>query len=155
MAASKLKKSKCDCAGGGYSYFIRDTEFVDGDWVPIWKCENCGHTLPRRVRRHGTGRTPSQDKAIECVRDALLEKNGRYSDREQVLKKFEVTDMDWGSVSLVIEVGSEGDEGTLGSIFCRDYRHIFIGRSGGLKLVNAKAKSKSRGFHNVVWGATR
>ncbi|MEE9125623.1 MAG: hypothetical protein V3U11_00635, partial [Planctomycetota bacterium] len=68
-------------------------------------------------------------------------------------KKLEVRECG-DLVSLCVEVGKIDDEGTWGSVICRDYRHIFIGRNGGLTLVNAKHKSKSRGRHNVLYGRT-
>ena len=59
-------------------------------------------------------------------------------------------------VSLTIETGMIGDEGTAASILCRTYRHIFIGVAGGCELANPlkKGRTINRGvwhcLHNLV-----
>lgn len=134
------------------AYFSRE---VDDDLKPCWKCNNCGHEKKRQVRTRGTGRTRSQQRLVDYLPGRILEAH-TYGDADNYeIKRLDVTDHDWGMTSIVIEVGRKGDEGTVGSIICRDYRHIFIGRSGGLQLVNAKHKAKSRGRFNVVHGLTR
>lgn len=56
---------------------------------------------------------------------------------------------------VVIETGLIGDEGSAASIFCRDYRHIAIGKNGGLTLMNPKRKRESLGFFNCVHSLTK
>lgn len=47
------------------------------------------------------------------------------------IKQYEVT---WSEyfLSVVLEVGAVGDEGTLAAIICRDRVHLFVGKRGGI-----------------------
>jgi hypothetical protein len=67
-----------------------------------------------------------QINVIEIIKKEMMQ--GRYE-----IKKAETTDCDF-FVSFVIEVGMPDDEGTLASALCRDYRHFFIGKRGGVTL---------------------
>lgn len=151
------KRAKCPgCLPEGESspdalaYFTRSTD----DCKPAWRCENCGHCLPRQVKVRRQGRTPSQQRLIDELPKALLNKANEYSRHDHEVKRVDVSDENEFFVSLVVEVGLVGDEDTMASVLCRDYRHIFIRPSGGLELVNAKLKGRSRGWRNVVYGLT-
>ncbi len=53
------------------------------------------------------------------------------------LEKFD--DRDW--VLAYIVVGGKKDEKTIASIYCRNQRHLRIGKNGGLTLLNGKQKN--------------
>lgn len=71
--------------------------------------------------------TKSQEKAVQAVRQ-LVERN--LTDKQEI-KIWEVTECEY-FVSLVVEYGYIGDEGTLSAILCRDGAHLFIGKRGGI-----------------------
>jgi hypothetical protein len=90
----------------------------------------------------------------EKLAQRILERNARTGAKE--LKKFEVSHFpDCPLTFVIVEVGMPNDEGTMASVYCRDYRHIVIGRHGGLKLMNAKNKRRSQGWFNAVHALTR
>lgn len=57
------------------------------------------------------------------------------------IKQYEVSDCDY-FLSVVIETGSVGDEGTLASIICRERAHLFIGKRGGITYINKRGTQK-------------
>ncbi len=74
--------------------------------------------------------TKAQEKAVEKLRKMGKELFwGDESDYEY--KRFEINENEY-FVSLVMEVGRKGDEGTLGAIYARDRCHLFIGKRGGI-----------------------
>lgn len=98
-----------------------------------------------------------QQEMVERLKTAILEKNS--GSRGSEIKKLEIREF-YNTVSMVIEVGMPGDEGTMASVFARDYRHIFIGPRGGLEICNTKTKtgkyrkSRQRGWINAVYAVT-
>lgn len=107
---------------------------------------------------------PEHAEEVASIRDALLRRANEYKDADKPelfyeLKKFEVTHLEGSSVTyLVIELGMVNDEGTMASILCRNYRHISIhgtGRRKGYHLLNAKKKTESKGYWNVLHALTR
>lgn len=109
---------------------------IDRD-AGVAKCENCGYErkfVSRKIKIKSNGMTASQEKMIEVIREVVLQEDGHNSNYEY--KQFEVKLCDWGSVSVLTEVGRIGDEETLLSILGRTRRHIFIGPKGSLKLAN-------------------
>ena len=54
-------------------------------------------------------------------------------------KTFEVRD-DNGVVSVYSIVGLKNDEGTMAACVCRTYRHIFIGKLGGVHTYENRKK---------------
>jgi hypothetical protein len=90
----------------------------------------------------------------EDLRDRILARNSRINTRE--VKKFEVSSREGTNQTfVVIEIGMVGDEGSLASVFCRDYRHIVIRKRGGLTLLNPKNKKFSRGWFHAVHALTK
>lgn len=69
-------------------------------------------------------------------------------------KQFTVTPSNHGTIYVVVEVGGVGDEGTAAALFCREHRHIAVGRRGGLHLLNAKLKTRAYGWFNAIHGRT-
>ena len=100
---------------------------------------------------------PPQMMALaEKFRDRVMCKHSpAYRDLYEV-KTFEVVCSFGGGVSVVVETGRIGDEGTAASILCRDYRHVRIGKRGGITLLNAKSKSNKKrlGWFAAVHYAT-
>ena len=97
----------------------------------------------------------TQTNAIESIKKAMLE--GVYLGTSQVeLKKCEIRESS-EFVSLVIEVGHVGDEGSMAEVLCRDCRQFFIGKRGGVSLASLSVGSrhKSFGFKQVngLWNA--
>ena len=74
--------------------------------------------------------TPSQKKAVERIRK-LAERDLFHGGPEKYeFKTWEVEDC--GSfVSVVLEVGMKGDEGTL-AVLVRDRAQLFVHRGGGI-----------------------
>lgn len=104
--------------------------------------------------------TPKHQQIAEELRDALLRKHNAGKDLDKYkadeVKKFELAHFPGGSTTfMVIDIGLIGDEGTMASVFCRDYRHIAISKRGGLKLLNPKVKRNAEGRWNVIHALTR
>jgi hypothetical protein len=77
-----------------------------------------------------------QTNAIEIIKKEMME--GRYEVKTETVE-------DCGFfVSFSIEVGMPNDQGTLASVLCRNYRHFFIGKRGGVTL-----KTVSMGNHRA------
>ena len=75
--------------------------------------------------------TQAQKRRIESIRKDLEYEffNGH---KNPEIKKFEVQELEFGSVSLIAEVGGVGDEGTYAEILCRERIHVFIGKNGAI-----------------------
>lgn len=97
--------------------------------------------------------TKLQEKAIERIKK--LVKSDMYSD-DMEIKKWEVNELD-SFVSLVVEYGHIGDEGTLASIICRTRAHLFIGKRGGITypITNKKGQfvRKQFGGYSILQAA--
>ena len=77
--------------------------------------------------------TTSQEKAIERIR-RLVEKEmkGIRGDKDcYEIKEWDLSEYEY-FVSLVVEYGMKGDEGTLGEVFGRNRAQLFIGKKGGI-----------------------
>lgn len=72
--------------------------------------------------------TKSQEAALAKIHK-LVERE-LYSDKYEI-KRFETRDND-SFISLIVEYGLIGDEGTLAEVFGRDSAHLFIGKRGGI-----------------------
>ena len=62
-----------------------------------------------------------------------------YGSDNYEIKKFETKEFQY-FVSLTIETGLKDDEGTMAALLCRKHRHGFIGKRGGVSIVNEKGK---------------
>lgn len=85
--------------------------------------------------------TKTQERKIELLKKRAAQELFMGDDDE--FKKFEVTELNYGGVSVIIETGTKGDEGTLAQVFCRYRVHVFVGKRGGLTYYNARGTSKS------------
>lgn len=108
--------------------------------------------------KHFSTGNAKQTARIERIKQQLLntEYRKRHGFPAYELKKFETYQYgDDVQVYMIIEVGMVGDEDTLAEAFCRNYRHIVIGKNGGLELLNGKRPSYRYGFHNAVYELTK
>lgn len=72
--------------------------------------------------------TKYQERRIAQIENIMMNLVGHPETKEVKEKSIE----DLGHcISMVIEVGEIGDEGTLAAVFCRQRAHIFIGKKGG------------------------
>ena len=74
--------------------------------------------------------TKAQERAIERIKRQA--KRDLFFGEEYEFKIFEVTENEY-FVSVVLEVGMIGDEGTLAALICRDHCHLFVGKRGGIR----------------------
>jgi hypothetical protein len=89
--------------------------------------------------------TSYQERAIEKIKRIALEDHGKYADNYE-LKQFEVHENEY-FVSLIVEVGMKGDEGTMASIFARDRGQVFIGKRGGVTIPVSKMMKDGKRKH--------
>ena len=74
--------------------------------------------------------TKYQERRIAQIENIMMNLVGHPETKE--IKEKSIEDLGVGGiVSMVIEVGEIGDEGTLAAVFCRQRAHIFIGPKGG------------------------
>lgn len=77
--------------------------------------------------------TKYQEKAVERIKRYIEEHDLHRNDERYEIKEFSVEETDYGTVIVYSVTGLKNDEGTLASVFCRNIRHIFIGKRGGLR----------------------
>lgn len=87
-----------------------------------------------------------QMNKIDRIKQAAILEWVRDNDHE--IKIWEVQDCEF-FVSVIVEVGLKGDEGTLASVFGRNRAHIFVGPKGGLSYPTKKGKRKALKFINL------
>ena len=90
--------------------------------------------------------TKQQERRIEEIREIMLNLVGYRETKE--IKEETIEELFYGAVSMVIEVGTIGDEGTMAEIYCRDRAHVFIGPRGGCYTFS-KARSGANKGHMV------
>ena len=73
--------------------------------------------------------TNAQERRIAQIEEIMMNLVGHPETKE--IKQKEIEEITENIVSLVIEVGEIGDEGTMAAVFCRQRAHIFIGPKGG------------------------
>ena len=71
--------------------------------------------------------TKSQEKAIERIRKLVEADLHDWRD----IKRWEVKEYEF-FVSVYVEYGCKGDEGTLAEVLCRNKAHLFVGKRGGI-----------------------
>lgn len=122
-----IKSIACEKCGNDFWEAFGDTA----------DCTNCGFERVYYSRQSRTDKmSPAQEKMVAFAKKQILENDSNGYPETHEYKRFEVELLEWGSVSILSEVGSKTDEGTMAAIFCRTRRHIFIGRRGGLTLCN-------------------
>jgi len=95
------------------------------------------------------------DTLIRKIREKHNVRSDLFHDRtvaRKDVKQLEIDDKDDDLVFLVIEIGGRDDEGTMAAVFCRDHRHIVIGKRGGCELLNPvkKGRTINRGIWHCV-----
>ena len=75
--------------------------------------------------------TDGQAKALCRVLKMAETFDFSHGKGEYEIKEYEVKDCEY-FLSVVIETGMVGDEGTMASILCRNRVHLFIGKRGGI-----------------------
>lgn len=90
--------------------------------------------------------TQAQERRIEMIRREI-EQEFFPMHRNPEIKEFKVEELDWGSVSIVAEVGGIGDEGTYAAIMCRERIHVFIGKNGAISYFPFSIKNGNRSRH--------
>ena len=156
----KTKTAKCPfcCPAGGacFSAEVGEVSELTADYwravesdepVKVWECQNCGFCLPRRVNRSPDESTPITPAQVRAITQCQLAK---LWDRQEV-KVFEVR-QHGGFVSVYVEVGRIGDEGTLASVFCRYRGHFFIGRRGKIQAKRGKASKAKLQKYPLIYG---
>ena len=110
--------------------------------------------------------TQAQIKTITFIATHMIKAHMSIPEyqSEYEFKKFEVEQHQWANVItptklntmvyVIAETGRKGDEGTMAAVYARNYRVFAIGRCGGVKLVNAKTKARSRGRFNALHART-
>ena len=89
--------------------------------------------------------TKAQEIKIKAIQNEVMEDWVRPG---YELKNWEVNENEY-FVSVVVEVGLIGDEGTFASILARNHAHIFIGKNGGLTYPTKKGKIKRLKWINL------
>ena len=87
----------------------------------------------------------TQEKTIEAIKEAMLKKESLGGLANVEVKYSHVEDAK-SFTSFVLEVGRVGDEGTMAEVFCRDRRHFFVGKKGGVSLVSVDKSGKLKTF---------
>ena len=72
--------------------------------------------------------TKYQERRIAQIEEIMMNLVGHPETKE--IKEKSIEDLGH-CISMVIEVGAIGDEGTMAAIFCRQRAHVFIGPKGG------------------------
>lgn len=86
--------------------------------------------------------TKQQEAMVERIK-RYIEKHDLFNnDPKYEFKEFTVEETDYGTVIVYSVTGLKNDEGTMAAIFCRNKRHIFIGKRGGLKSSKWDSKKK-------------
>ena len=85
--------------------------------------------------------TKKQEKMVEFLRKNILEWDSYGHPETREVKVFKVSEIEGTNLVAVYSVvGLKDDEGTVASILCRTYRHMFIGKNGGIftRIYNSK-----------------
>ncbi|WP_313528783.1 hypothetical protein [Anaerotignum sp.] len=76
--------------------------------------------------------TKTQATAIQKIKK-YIEQNDMHNNSDYEFKEFNVKETNYGTVIVYSVTGLKNDEGTMAAVLCRNTRHIFIGRRGGLR----------------------
>lgn len=90
--------------------------------------------------------TKQQEQKVNRIKQVALLEWVINDDYE--IKKWEVEENEF-FVSVNVEVGLKGDEGTLAAVFGRNSAHIFVGPKGGMTYWRKKGKNKRLKYINL------
>lgn len=83
-----------------------------------------------------------------ALRNAIAYLLENYSyDRNELsteIKRLEIEETTYGALTVVIETGLIGDEGTMNEYVSRNYRHFFVGPKGGLSTYKSTKRSSCK-----------
>lgn len=109
--------------------------------------------------------TDAQKASIEWIHKEIIEHHTYGDPNSKEFKRFELTTYGKGrNAYLITEFGLVGDEDTLASVFCRDYRNFEIRKTGKVTLMNTaklvkgekvSAKTKVTGHRAMYWYANQ
>lgn len=92
--------------------------------------------------------TKNQELRVKQIRQYVEENDMFKGNPDYEFKEFSVEEMDNGIVDVYSVTGRKNDEGTMAEALCRNYRHIFIGKLGGMTTyVRGKGTKKSTTLH--------
>ena len=105
--------------------------------------------------------TSKQEKMVNQIKKDIIrydfhdssKKDFTLENSKYEFKTFEVKDND-GIVSVYSVVGLKNDEGTMAACVCRTYRHIFIGKRGGVHTYENRkkgAKAVLTNYSDVIY----
>lgn len=100
--------------------------------------------------------TKAQQNRIKMLKEGFMTYDFYHSDKYE-FKEFSVTENEQGDVVVYAVSGRKNDEGTMAECLCRKYRHIYIGKNGGLtSYTNSKKNNKGAALHKfsdvVIYG---
>ena len=87
--------------------------------------------------------TREQEKKVAEIRNIMLNLVGHAETKE--IKEEEISEMGYGIVQMVIEVGMIGDEGTMAEVVCRSRAQVFIGPKGGCYTYSKARSGENKG----------
>lgn len=126
-------------------YDLRCTEAHLGNWE-----RNEGKVRRQLRELQGQRPFPTQKKAILELAEAALRERA-YPDSPVELKVCELRRIgERRELSLVLEVGRVGDEGTLAHAFARDRWHFFVGDKGALRFPNKGRTGHARNVREAI-----
>lgn len=100
-----------------------------------YECPNCLFERPiRAYKAHNDVITRSQLATLDTIKARFWRRVtlGPQYEEKYEWKEFKAELLEWGAISVVMEIGMKNDEGKMSSIFCRYRVHLFVGRKGRL-----------------------
>jgi hypothetical protein len=104
--------------------------------LDLWKETKEALTLHTEVEWRqdaGGSLNPAQEASIARLMNRYFERHCLSRPERYEFKEVRIHELAYGSISVVLEVGSRTDEGTMASVLCRSRVHAFIGRKGGFR----------------------
>jgi hypothetical protein len=92
----------------------------------------------RREIRSAADLGRMQKRAVSRLLSEFFDDHSYGHPEAYEFKHCEVRATEWGTCSVVMEVGRKDDEGTLGMILCRSYEHYLVGPRGKLDLMSSR-----------------
>lgn len=148
---SKSKKTAFCPSCSPRACFTADEEWNEeaATWVKTWKCNNCSHTLPRRVNKRHKRITPFKLKIIRKVLKLASDIVGDWG-REPVRLSdpLRIQYLDSGIISFSFGMcPARAQTGSHLYMLTHKRFHLFIGTRGGVRHPG----SGKTGVRNAVW----
>lgn len=98
--------------------------------------------------------TKQQEIMVKKIKKYIEENDLFKNSPDYEFKEFAVEETDYGTVIVYSITGMKNDESTMAAILCRNIRHIFIGKRGGLRCSTWDSKKKKsvdfKGWSDVM-----